>query len=625
MRKFGNRLRSRSAARFLPLLVGLFVTLAMFGMRLITRAEWNSWANQFMWHALESKHAHELSSSIPEGDNRARIWLAQDALAGGNTQRALVLVEPVAIQNDPFALYIQAVAMERQGNFAGALQTLIRARDYNLLIELGDNAARANDQVDALAAYNAALAIDSEMGVLPLANYLTAKKGDLIGAETVLRRALATYPVSSQRLSWYHSLGNNLRSQKRYDEAEAVYQTALVENPNDWATHIALGWVYYERGDGVQSAIEEFQKAIAMEETRGDGYYAIAQALTREKRYVEADDWYRLAIEHDATNRGIYIARGNNARSGDLDMALSIYQETVKLFPDYPSVYYEMAWAYRLNNQPEEAQENIEKALSLMNPPNEWYYVRAEQIFEWSGEIGRALEAYRSALEINPSNASAQQVIRDLGNNLRSQKRYDKAEAVYQAALAENPSDWASCIGLGWVYYERGDEVQAAIEEFQKTIAMDEMRGDGYHAVAQVLTREKRYVEADDWYRLAIEHDATNRGIYIARGNNARSFDLDMALSIYQETARLFPDYPSVYYEMAWAYRLNNQPEEAQENIEKALSLMTSPNEWYYVRAGQIFEWSGDLVRALDAYRKALTINPDNSTAQQGVSRLGGP
>ena len=235
MRKFFSRLRSRSVVRFLPVLVGLLVIMAMFSMRLITSAEWNSWALQYMWHALGTKQPHELSSSIPEGHDRAKIWLAQDALAGGNTQRALVLVETLALQSDPFALRIQAAAMEEQGNFAGALQTLIRAQDYKLLIKFGDNMVRANDQADALAAFNAAWAIDPEMGALQLADYLTNNKGDLLSAEAVLKRALAAYPVSSRRINWFRSLGDNLWRQKRFDEAEAVYQTALVENPDDWA------------------------------------------------------------------------------------------------------------------------------------------------------------------------------------------------------------------------------------------------------------------------------------------------------------------------------------------------------------------------------------------------------
>jgi tetratricopeptide (TPR) repeat protein len=116
------------------------------------------------------------------------------------------LVKTLTLHDDPFALYVQASALEQQGDFAGALQALVRLQDCNVLIDFAKRAANANVQAEALIAYNAAWEIDPEKGMLTLANYLTSKKGDLIDAETVLNKALAAYPMSSQRFSWYHSL-----------------------------------------------------------------------------------------------------------------------------------------------------------------------------------------------------------------------------------------------------------------------------------------------------------------------------------------------------------------------------------------------------------------------------------
>ncbi len=152
---------------------------------------------------------------------------------------------------------------------------------------------------------------------------------------------------------------------------------------------------------------------------------------------------------------------------------------------------------------------------------------------------------------------------------------------------------------------------------------MDKRRGNGYFAVAQVLTLEQNYVEADEWYQVAVDLSQKNRWWYIARGNDTRAAgNLDLALKTYQEAVQLFPDYAMTYYEMAWAYHLNEQPEMAQKNIEKALSLIGSPNEQYYVRAGKIYEWAGKKNQALNNYRQALRIDPQNVSALEGVERL---
>jgi tetratricopeptide (TPR) repeat protein len=414
MEKLHDGIRLRLVTWFLPLLV----IMPLLGMRVVTSARWNAWALQFMWHVLRPVDAYELPASIPDGRDRAKIWLARDALAGGDVQRAMVLVKSIAFPNDPLALSIEAAVLEKQNDFTNAIPILIHARDYNSLINLSNNAARANDQADTLDALYAALAIDPTQGVIPLVHYLTSSKGDFIEAESVLRNALTTYPESSLRFSWDLSLADNLRRQQRYNEAEEVYQAALVQNPNYLQTLVGLGWVYYERGDGLQKVTAEFQKAIAINKTAGDGYYAMAQLLTREHRFLEADGWYHLALTNDPENYLWIIGRANNARAaGDFNLALNNYHEAARLLPDYSTIYYEMAWTYRLNNQSEEAKKSIEKALSLMAPPNELYYVRAGQIYEWRGETVRALEAYKNAIRINPENRTAQQGVSRLSGS----------------------------------------------------------------------------------------------------------------------------------------------------------------------------------------------------------------
>ena len=204
------------------------------------------------------------------------------------------------------------------------------------------------------------------------------------------------------------------RSQKRWDEAIAVYESTLVHSPDDWTAHIGLGWAKYERGDGLPAAMSEFQKAINAPQSQGNGQFAIAEMLTHEKRFDEADAWFAqaLALNPDAW---WYMARGDSARqAGNLTLALAVYQETVARFPDFAPAYYEMAYAYQLNEQPAQAMAAIEQALALMALPNAAYYARAGGIYEWAGDASRALHAYRQALLIDPHNVTALQGVERL-------------------------------------------------------------------------------------------------------------------------------------------------------------------------------------------------------------------
>ena len=297
-------------------------------------------------------------------------------------------------------------------------------------------------------AYKAAWTLDSESGTLPLANFLLDSKRDYGTAENVLRQSLATLPPNSRYWPlWSNRLGDALRAQKRWDEAVTAYESTIVQAPDDWAAHIGLGWTRYERGDGLQAAMSEFQEAINAPKSQGNGQLAIAQALTREKRFEEADAWFAQALALNPDAQSWYLVRGNAAlQAGNLALALAVYQEALARFPDFALAYYGIAYVYQLNEQPAQAITAIEQALVLMVPPNAVYYVLAGSIYEGAGDESQALHAYRQALLIDPQNAAASRAWRGWANDpFESCELLSKCKLVLEACqkggCLEKPRD----------------------------------------------------------------------------------------------------------------------------------------------------------------------------------------
>jgi tetratricopeptide (TPR) repeat protein len=403
----------KKATRIIPLLVGILVVVVFVVMRVVPGVEWNAWTVDYARYVFDGAAVQAGPTIPPAGHERSNLWLAKLALANGDAEGALALIETQAMRGDPFALRIQAEAFEQQGDYPGALQIFKRIGDYNLLIAFGQKAANNGQLEQAEAAFRAALEIDPEMGILPLSGYLMDTAGDLQGTVALLNDSLATYPDSSQRLYWYRRLGNILRRHDNLGEAEQVYQAAAIEYPDDITFLIGLGWVHYEQGEGLEKALIEFQQAIEIAPDKGDGYHAIGEVLTDAGRFDEADTWYQHAIEHDPTNWIYALDRANNARqAGAYALAISIYQAALSTFPDHSAeLNYDLAWAYRLDSQPENARTSIEQALTLMKPLNEYYCLRAGLIYEWRGETDLAVEAYQRALTINPNSSAAQNAL----------------------------------------------------------------------------------------------------------------------------------------------------------------------------------------------------------------------
>ena len=246
-------------------------------------------------------------------------------------------------------------------------------------------------------------------------------------------------------------------------------------------------------------------------------------------------------------------------------------------------------------------------------------------LLNYTVDYGRAENVLRQSLVSIPNSKYWLDWYCRLGDALLAQKHWDGAEAIFESVIAQSPDHWEAYISLGWARYERGDGSQAAKREFQRATNYLESRGRGQYEIAQMLIREKRFEEADEWFVRALVLNPYPWW-YLARGDAARQAGNPvLALGVYQEILDRFPNFESeylIYYDMAITYRSTNKPTQAVAAIEEALVQMKTPNASYYSLAGSIYDWVGDETRALNAYRQALLIDPQNTAALKGIESL---
>ena len=545
----------------------------------------NVWSLEFEKYIMERAVSFQ---PAPTQHPRAVLWLARDALVHNDPVKAQTLVSNLANSGDKDALVILGDSFAAQGQFSTAVNAWKNAGAFASLSSAAKTAKSAGRLDNALLALRAAYSLNPEAGTDSLATFLLDSKKDLQGATILLLTSIQQFPNSANQAVWCSLL---------------------------------------------------------------------ARAYTKEKQYTEADNWYAQAIAFDPKNKSYWISRANVARdNGGLSHALDLYAQAAEQFPGYAPIYYEMAWAYKLAGSNTDAIQTIEKTIQLMDPLNASYEVRAGKIFENAGRMDEALQAYRAAQSIDPGSGTSslisyyrytlkdsngaisvlKQAIIDypsvtqhtswmlqLAGMYRDASSWSDAKVVYQKILAQDPKNMDAHIGLGWVDYSAGEGISAAQAEFQQAINVAPERGEGYLATGEVLVREKRYSEADNWFAEAIKRAPATSGWWVERGNAARSAgNLNGAIEIYNQAIQQFQNFASAYYELAWAYRLNNDKNDSIQAIENAIGCVPTPSEWYYVRAGQIYEWAEIKDQAIIEYREALKLNPDNTSAQQGLSRL---
>jgi tetratricopeptide (TPR) repeat protein len=241
----------------------------------------------------------------------------------------------------------------------------------------------------------------------------------------------------------------------------------------------------------------------------------------------------------------------------------------------------------------------------------------------WAGKPEEAVKVLRRYEGAYPNHLFGRlEWWRSLGHRFQERKRWDEAVQVYELALVEYPGVPDLHVNLGVALYRRGDGLDTATREIRRAISI-RPEGSFYMNMGQLLTEERRYDEADAWYRMGIEAEPGSPWWYqVWAGNALQAKNLAEALSRYQIVIERFPEFAPGYFDMAWAYRLNGQVTEAIQSIERAESLMLAPDPWYYIRAGEIYEWAGQMEKAKGSYRQALELDAVNDSAIQGITRL---
>ncbi|MGL4235625.1 tetratricopeptide repeat protein [Tabrizicola sp.] len=185
-------------------------------------------------------------------------------------------------------------------------------------------------------------------------------------------------------ISVHFALGDLLRVEERFDEAEVAYTAALglvgEATPDDWV-------LYFYRG--------------------------ICHEQSKDWAPAEAD--FRQALELNPTQPQVlnYLGYGLVDRGEKLDEALGMIQRAVAADPQKGYIIDSLAWAYFRLGRYDEALEPMEKA-SVLEPVDP---VVTDHLGDVYWMVGRKLEAqfqWRRALSFDPTEKDATRIRRKL-------------------------------------------------------------------------------------------------------------------------------------------------------------------------------------------------------------------
>lgn len=244
--------------------------------------------------------------------------------------------------------------------------------DPRLCSIMGECYELKGDALEAIAAYRAALTMDTTLSGRPLpteANqraqerlqYLVRKAGLGNSWTNVHRQDAQVTPALIEQQLRANRIGDAVSTYKRSDE---------YKKRNKPRFHVEVGRAFKEHSVLRDKAAEAFGIAIACEDGGAAALHEMGDLMYESRKYDDALNWYSkaLAIEpkHALSRSGMANCEKDK---GNLDAAISHYRMAVDASPGDPTFVFNLAQAYEYTQQFEEAVAVLQQYSSTLNKP----------------------------------------------------------------------------------------------------------------------------------------------------------------------------------------------------------------------------------------------------------------
>jgi tetratricopeptide (TPR) repeat protein len=215
-----------------------------------------------------------------------------------------------------------------------------------------------------------------------LGSALFNNKKDFAGAEVAFKKSVSLDKRNSDALM---KLGQALNAQGKADEALALYQSYLRENPRDAGFYLLTGQLYELKQDWPK-AQQMYQKVLDLAPDN-----AIA-----------------------SNNLAVVMLR----TGGNLDVALSLAQVARRSLPDSPDAADTLGWVYYKKGIFESAADLFKEALKLgartKRPESATLHYHLGLAYQKSGKTSLARREFEQVLKIDPRYHDADEVKQQL-------------------------------------------------------------------------------------------------------------------------------------------------------------------------------------------------------------------
>lgn len=413
------------------------------------------------------------------------------------------------------------------------------------------------------------------------------------------------------KLQDYINQGTALYSVEKYEDAKEYFNRAIVEDSMCIEAYIDLSQAHIML-DEYDAARDALKKALMIDKKNGYAYFHLGNIAMLENQSDEAKEYYAKAMSLGYNDVQIYINLATDAEEqGDLAGALSYYEKVimhdkfnsyakarkVQIFllqgklpealkacdslietnPDiFEGYHYKFAILFDMGRS-KEAEDTLKRALELF-PDDDGLIYDQVTLLDLKGETDKALEMLG---EIRITEENENVVITKKADLYLGSGRYKEAQTLLEPFF-EKTGDSESAYYLTTIYIAE-KEYDKAIKVSSRVI--DSAQRDNYyyaalyyHAIAMKRGGKEGAAEALN------EANAVFRAACVAKPGYVQFYlyramchkelrEFEAAIDMLDYITRVAPNLAEAFYLRSAIYKELNQPEKAEEDRAKAISL----------------------------------------------------
>ncbi|OOM74327.1 beta-barrel assembly-enhancing protease [Clostridium puniceum] len=198
-------------------------------------------------------------------------------------------------------------------------------------------------------------------------------------------------------------------------------------------------------------------------------------------------------------------------------------------------------------------------------------------------------------------------------NMYQNMGEIEKAKDVLDEVIKDDPKSFIGYHAAAWQAYNN-QKYAEAFKDCVKSIVMNKDYPDNYgFLIPEILTKQNKSEEAEPYFRTALYKEPFNYNIMIKiaeyYGNTIKN--TSRALYYYDLAARIKPNDPEIYYNMALINLNNQKPDDAIELLKKS-TVINDKDPKYHRALGTVYLNKDKNDEALKEIRKAYSIDKND-------------